>query len=130
MQHVFPRFSETDALGHINNTNIPIWFEGAREPLFRIFMPDLNVKKWNLIVAKIQVDFVEQIVFGKSVDIKTYISRIGNSSFDVCQRLYQEDTCKAHGVTVMVHYDFNSKASVSLSASIVDSLNNYLNYDN
>jgi len=33
-----PRFLETDALGHINNTVVPGWFEGARDPVFRWFM--------------------------------------------------------------------------------------------
>ncbi len=32
-----PRFQETDALGHINNTVPAVWFESARDPLFRIF---------------------------------------------------------------------------------------------
>ena len=27
---VSPRFAETDALGHINNTVIPVWFEQGR----------------------------------------------------------------------------------------------------
>ena len=27
---ITPRFSETDMLGHISNTTLPIWFEGAR----------------------------------------------------------------------------------------------------
>lgn len=29
-----PRFYETDAFGHINNTVITGWFETAREPVF------------------------------------------------------------------------------------------------
>ena len=32
---VTPRFYETDAFGHINNTVITGWFETAREPIFR-----------------------------------------------------------------------------------------------
>ncbi len=28
-----PRFNETDALGHINNTVLTQWFEGARDPI-------------------------------------------------------------------------------------------------
>jgi acyl-CoA thioester hydrolase len=34
---VTPRFYETDALGHINNTVMAGWFEAAREPVFRFF---------------------------------------------------------------------------------------------
>ena len=54
---LMPRFSETDALGHINNTALPVWFEAARTPFFRFFTPDLDCNKWKLIVAKIEVEF-------------------------------------------------------------------------
>ena len=41
-----PAFYDTDGLGHINNTRVPQWFEAARNELFRIFTPDLDMKKW------------------------------------------------------------------------------------
>ena len=44
------RFSDTDALGHINNRMLPIWFEGARDPVFKIFMPTLDIHAWRLIL--------------------------------------------------------------------------------
>lgn len=34
-----PAFYDTDALGHINNTRLPAWFELARNDLFRLFTP-------------------------------------------------------------------------------------------
>ena len=40
-----PRFSETDALGHINNNTYGIWFEAARDSIYKIFIPSLNAKK-------------------------------------------------------------------------------------
>ena len=43
-----PRFCETDALGHINNTVIPVWFEAAREPIFEIVNPGQDLTKWNI----------------------------------------------------------------------------------
>ena len=42
---ISPGFSDTDALGHINNTKLPIWFLEARNELFKIFTPDLDPKK-------------------------------------------------------------------------------------
>ena len=56
-ESLMPRFSDTDALGHINNTTIPVWFEGAREPVFKLFTPDLNPKDWHLIIAKIEINY-------------------------------------------------------------------------
>ena len=42
---ITPRFCDTDALGHISNTTLPVWFEGARDPIFRWFTPDLDPQK-------------------------------------------------------------------------------------
>jgi len=55
---ISPRVYETDAFGHINNTSVPGWFEKGREPLFRIFTPDLDIRKMPLILARMEVDFL------------------------------------------------------------------------
>ena len=104
-----PRFCDTDALGHINNTKVPIWFEGARDPVFQWFTPDLNPNKWQLILAKISVDFHAQMYYGKDMMVKTYISRIGSSSFDVYQELWQDQIKCASGKAIMVHFCFEKQ---------------------
>ena len=58
---VTPGFSDTDALGHINNAKLPVWFENARTPIFKIFNPQLSLDAWPLILAKIEVNFLAQI---------------------------------------------------------------------
>ncbi len=115
-QQIQPRFNDTDALGHINNTVLAVWFEGARDPLFRLFTPDLNPADWRLILAKFSVEFHAELFYGQPVEVRTWVSRIGNSSFDVSQQAWQQDKLCASGVAVMVHYDFAGKTSVPLSA--------------
>ena len=121
-----PRFSDTDALGHINNTMVPIWFEGARDPVFRWFMPDLNVKKWQLILAKIDVNFHGQMYYGKSMELRTYIGRIGGSSFDVYQELWQEGAIKASGTAVMVYFNYETQQSMKIPTAIKTTMEEYL----
>ncbi|QOL26069.1 acyl-CoA thioesterase [Thalassotalea sp. LPB0316] len=104
-----PRFSDTDALGHINNTLVPIWFEGARKPVFELFVPDLDPNKWNLILANIEVAFKAQMYFGFDMEVKTFISHIGNSSFKVYQELWQQEKCCATGTATMVHFDYQAQ---------------------
>ncbi len=110
-----PRFNETDALGHINNTVIAAWFEGARDAVFRIFTDDLDTRHWRLILAKFSVEFHAELFYGHEVTIRTEISRIGNSSFDVSQQAWQQDRLCASGVAVLVHYDFNAAQSLPLT---------------
>ena len=115
-----PRFCETDGLGHINNTVVAQWFEGARDPVFRWFTPDLGINKWQLILAKTTVEFHAELQYGEDVVLKTYISRIGNSSFDVYQEAWQQGIKCASGTAVMVHFDFQTKKSKKIAAAIVE----------
>ncbi|KGK41527.1 thioesterase [Nitrincola sp. A-D6] len=114
-QTVTPAFYDTDGLGHINNTRVPQWFEGARNELFRIFTPDLDMKKWQLILARIEVDFVGELFYGKDVEIRTTVSRIGSSSFSVHQEAWQQGVLGAKGEAVMVRYDFAAAKALPLS---------------
>lgn len=114
-----PRFTDTDALGHINNTNVPIWFEGARDPVFKLFIADLDPKKWNLILAKIDVIFHSQMHYGSEMEVKTYIGRIGNSSFNVYQELWQNETKCASGTAVLVHFCYKQQKTLQIPQNII-----------
>ncbi|HEA15281.1 MAG TPA: acyl-CoA thioesterase [Pseudoalteromonas prydzensis] len=125
-EKVMPRFSETDALGHINNTVLPVWFEAARAPIFKFFTPDLNPHDWKLIIAKIEVSFVGELFYAHEVTINTSIEQIGNSSFVLRQEAWQQDKCCATGKTVLVRYDFASKTKQTLSADEKAALSDHL----
>ncbi len=112
---LMPRFQETDALGHINNTVPAIWFEQAREPLFRIFTPSLDVNDWHLIVAGYNIQFQAELQYGQAVEVRTSISRIGNSSFTIRQQAWQQGQCCVVGETAMVHFDHGVKKSKPLT---------------
>lgn len=112
------RFCETDALTHVNNTVVAAWFETGREPIFKIFNPELDLKNWPLILASFKIDFLQQIVYGQNVEIKTYISRLGNSSFDTYQEVWQEGEKRASGTTTMVHFDYPTKKAVPIEGEV------------
>ena len=126
IEKITPRFSETDVLGHINNTVLPVWFEAARAPIFRFFTPDLNPHDWKLIIAKVEVSFVGELFYGHDVEVKSSIEHIGSSSFVIRQEAYQQEQCCAVGKTVMVRYDFENKCSVALSKTEREALSAHL----
>jgi acyl-CoA thioester hydrolase len=110
-----PRFSDTDALGHISNTTLPVWFEQARLPLFRIFHPTLDVKTWPLIIARVEIDFVAQSFWHLPVEVRTGIGKIGNSSFQAVQEAWQDGQLIARGKAVLIHFDYEAEKAVSIS---------------
>lgn len=112
------RFYETDALQHVSNTALVGWFETARLPIFKYFTPDLDLNNWPLILANYNVDFLQQIYLADPVEVKTWISRIGNSSFVVYQELWQSKVKKAKGTTTLVRFDYASKKAVRIADGI------------
>lgn len=121
-----PRFSETDALGHVNNTVLPVWFEQAREPIFKIFVPDLSIANWNLIIAHIDVDFLSELVYGEDVEIQTCLSKLGNSSMTISQTAWQKGEIRAKGKAVMIHFDYEEKSAVAIPDNIRTILSSHL----
>lgn len=112
------RFYETDGLGHVGNTVHVGWLEAARDPVFKLFLPDLDLSRWPLILASYKVDFLQQIYYGKSVTIKTWIGRLGGSSFDVYQEIWQDDKHCATGTTTMVHFNYETQKSAPIPDDI------------
>ncbi|MDR2535501.1 MAG: acyl-CoA thioesterase [Treponema sp.] len=110
---VSPRFGDVDGLGHINNTVLAVWFELGRNPIFRIFEPNLNLsyEHWPLIMAHTDFDFVDELFFQYDVEIRTSIIRIGAKSFTVHHEAWQECRRCVTGNAVVVHYDFLNKQS-------------------
>ena len=118
IETITPRFAETDALGHINNTVIPVWLEQARTPVFRLFIPDLDIRQWRLIIAKIEVNFWQEILYGHEVQVRTYVEKIGTSSFHLGQEVHQQEQLCAKGVSVMVHFDYHTRKSEPIPTAI------------
>lgn len=117
------RFYETDGLAHVSNTVVVGWFETGREPIFKIFTPELDLQNWPLILANYNVDFLSQIYYGKSVEIRTFVSRIGNSSFETHQEVWQDGIKCAAGKTTMVRFDYKLKKAVPIQEHEKQQLN-------
>lgn len=122
-----PRFNDTDALGHINNASYSTWFEDARRPVFEYFIPDLDPKKWNLILARVEIDFLAQGEYQKSVEIKTSVEKIGNSSFVLLQEAYQDGKIICRGKSFLVHFNYELQKSEAIPSNIRVLLEKQLN---
>ena len=121
-----PRFCDTDAMGHINNTVVPVWFLEGRESILRIFNPNLSTEEVSLVLAKIEIEYLEETFFGKPVEIRTYVLRIGTSSVLVGQEAWQEGELKAAGTATMVNFDKHTRKSVPIPADVKKRLAGHL----
>lgn len=110
-----PRFCETDALGHINNTVLPVWFLEAREPVIALFTPDPTRSDNGLAMVNMEIAFKAESMFGSPVTITTTIGRIGNSSLQVIQRAWQNGVLTADGKAALVSFNTVTRKSQAIT---------------
>jgi acyl-CoA thioester hydrolase len=122
-------WGDMDALGHVNHSVFATWMETARMRYFsKVGMMEIYENS-NIgpILARIEVDYKFPIVYPDVVKVRTSVSRIGNSSFDMVYQissLTKEGEVAAIGkvVGVLVDYDTGKPISIpeELRKSIVE----------
>jgi len=115
---VMPQTDETDSFGHISSAALAHWFDSARNPLVRIFVHDLNIKRetFPLIMAHTDYDFENELSYKQEVEIYTWIIHIGSKSFTVYHEAWQGGRLCVKGSAVLVHYDTKTRQSISIPA--------------
>jgi acyl-CoA thioester hydrolase len=121
-----PRVSETDGIGHINNTTLPVWFEAARNPIFKLFTPDHDFKKWKMVIVKTTLEFTKQIYFGTDIEIRIWVKKIGNSSLELYEELHQNNSLCAKNLAVYVNYDLTAQRPERIPDEIRQELKTHL----
>ena len=109
-----PRVSETDGVGHVNNTTIPVWFEAARNPIFKLFTPDLSFQNWKMIILNMNIDYIKQIYYGTDVEVYTWVKRIGNTSLELYEEIHQNGQLCARGTAVYVNFNVETQKTESI----------------
>lgn len=121
-----PRVSETDGVGHINNTTIPVWLEAGRNKLFTLFNPDNSFKNWKMIILKTTVEYKKQLYFGTNVEIKCWVKRIGNSSLELYEEIWQQEKLSVKANTIYVNYNTQENKSEIIPTEIREELENHM----
>ncbi|SDZ53325.1 acyl-CoA thioester hydrolase [Evansella caseinilytica] len=81
------RFSETDAFGHLNNTNAFVYFEIGRIEFFKecgIAATWFSEKEETIpVAADLQCDFRQQVFFDENLHVCVKVAHVGTSSVDL-----------------------------------------------
>ncbi len=97
------RLSDLDFQKHVNNAAITSLFANARfDYLSDIVRPHLTPDA-KLVIARLEVDFASEVLYGAPVQTGTRILGFGRTSMRLEQALFQNDRCAARAVSVFVH---------------------------
>lgn len=115
------RFVDTDALGHVNNSAFAHYAEDARIRFFQ----DLGGKLGHLILARLAIDFRNQVHFGNELTVTTQVANVGTSSIRLQQKIRSRlnDLAVAAEVeSVVVYFDYQANHPIPVPEGLREKL--------
>jgi len=123
------RWDDLDAFGHINNAAYLTYVQEARAD-FTWFSRQKAGKSpllADMVVARAEVDCIEPIYEGgMEIECQIWITRIGNSSFEMEYEIIHEGVIRARAKTTQVAVSLETKRSRPLSDEEREFLSGYL----
>lgn len=104
------RYSDCDPQGHVNNVVFATFMETGRCALLAAAFG----AKWQeagsfIVIARLELDFVAEILWPGQVQIGSSITKLGNSSIQIEQAVFQEERLVAKAKSILVHLGANKR---------------------
>lgn len=87
------RFSDMDAMGHLNNVSIGRFYEEARVIFNQSAVDVLRTGEARLLVAEVCIQYLHEGYYPDELLVCTGITKIGRSSFVYGQAMFQKGRC-------------------------------------
>ena len=107
-----PRFSDTDAMGHINNTAVAQWLEAGRTDFYMNHL-EISTSK---VLRRIEVDYEREMSFRGKAVIRTGVERLSNKTVTLRQEVWQDGHCCVKAVVVECYFDPKTRTSAAMPA--------------
>jgi acyl-CoA thioester hydrolase len=113
------RFSDVDAMNHVNNAVTVTYLETARVRMWRECLGTVrHASDFPFILARVAVDYRSPISFGDDVVVRVGVTRVGRSSFTLAYRVEASGRLAAEAETVQVMFDYASARPVPIDAEL------------
>lgn len=96
------RFSDQDAVGHVNNVAIAAYVETGRVAFGHQLRVDGDPGS-SFILARLHIDYRAQAHYPGEIRVGSRLLRIGRTSFTTSHGVFKDDTCIATAECVLVH---------------------------
>ncbi|HXS99543.1 MAG TPA: thioesterase family protein [Elusimicrobiota bacterium] len=111
------RFSDTDALGHVNNAVYLSYLESARVDYLRELLGARKIEELGVIIARVEIDYKSPAFHHETMRVGCRVEEIGGSSIKMDYRVEDRDTGRlvALAKSVLVTYDYAAARVVRVS---------------
>jgi acyl-CoA thioester hydrolase len=104
------RFSDTDALGHVNNANYLSYLEVARVDYINRVLGVRDIKDFGVILARVEIDYKSPAFTGEVLRVGCRVESLGGSSIVMDYTVEDKASGRLVAVakTVLVVYDYKA----------------------
>ena len=125
-----PQVADTDLFGAVDYIAATRWFDRARTPIYNELFPGFHLKPHGLVVVNVAVEYYSEALVDDLLEARTWVSRIGNRSFDITQELWKtrengDKILCATSVCIFSTINFTNHKSEPLSGRFLEILNKY-----
>ncbi|MEX1156639.1 MAG: acyl-CoA thioesterase [Chloroflexota bacterium] len=115
--HVQVRLGDLDPFGHVNNAVVATYVEQGRVLYLRdVLGTGADPVSMPFILARLEIDYLEQTLFDDPVEVGTRVDWIGRSSVHMSHLLTGRDGRElARSEAVLVAFDYEIEKSVPVS---------------
>ena len=121
------RFSDVDSFMHVNNIWQQSYFDMGKTDFYTKVLGITGVfDKLRIITASTHTDYFGQVHLTDDIVVVTDVSRLGNKSMTLHQRIMCGERCLTESSSVMVAFDFETQQTVSMPDEWRRKLEEYL----
>lgn len=121
------RFSDVDSFMHVNNIWQQSYFDMGKTDFYTQVLGITGVfDKLRIITASTHTDYYGQVRLTDDIVVVTDVSRLGNKSMTLHQRIMCGERCLTESSSVMVAFDFETQQTVTMPDEWRKALEEYL----
>ena len=112
------RYSDNDAVGHVNNAIYATMFEAGRTELMDAAGIFVRGGPLAGVIVRLEIDFKREMSWPGDVVIESAVGRFGTKSVHIRHRLLFKDEVVAEGLAILALIDRESRRAVPLDDDV------------
>src|SRR5699024_1148920 len=122
------RVSETDALGHINNTSYFTYLEDARIDFLEKLGISIKDEVFAFMLVSPRCDFISQGYLGQILQVNTEVLKIGTKSLTLVSDIFEKESRNiiAKGEATIVYFYLLNEKTMEIPESFKTRLQAYM----
>lgn len=110
------RFNDMDPMRRVNNASYSAYLELARLDFCNRYLSVTTLEDIPFVLARVEMDLVSSVLPGDSIYVNTWVSQIGNSSWEFSYEIKNQktDVLYVKAKTVQVYFDYRAQTKLPI----------------